>query len=226
MRSFSVVKSSSVISLTISACLGFLCAIDCAQAQQVNNGSFEIPVAGLPAPNNYISHPSADANNKWAFSGPTGPVMNADQSGVQQTGSVFTAHGAGPATPDGKQTGWLQGKGSISQSIDFPKSGAYELSFKMAWGTAGGPAADPITVSLDGNDTVIETKGVSKTLAQWRSDYQAAHKPPDSSVLKQIAAERQAKFDAEAKALQEQQDSDVAALKAKVDKEFEELTSQ
>jgi hypothetical protein len=71
------------------------------------------------------------------------------------------------------------------------------------------------------DDTVIEYKGVSKTLAQWRSDFQVTHKPPDVAQLKQLAAERKTKFDADTKALQDQQDSDVAAQNAEVDKEFE-----
>jgi hypothetical protein len=76
------------------------------------------------------------------------------------------------------------------------------------------------------DETVIEYKGVSKTLAQWRSEFQATVKSPDPSLLKQLAAERQAKFDAAAKALQDQQDSDVAAQNAQIDKEFEELNSR
>jgi hypothetical protein len=75
------------------------------------------------------------------------------------------------------------------------------------------------------DETVIEYKGVSKTLARWRSEFQATIKLPDPSLLKQLAAERQAKFDAAAKALQDQQDSDVAAQNAQIDKEFDELNS-
>jgi hypothetical protein len=75
------------------------------------------------------------------------------------------------------------------------------------------------------DETVIEYKGVSKPLAQWRSEFQATVKLPDPSLLKQLAAERQAKFDAAAKALQDQQDSDVATQNAQIDKEFDELNS-
>jgi hypothetical protein len=76
------------------------------------------------------------------------------------------------------------------------------------------------------DDTVIEIEGVSKTKAQWRSDFQAQHKPPDAAKLKEMATQLQAKLEAAAKALQDKQDRDIAEANAKITKEFEALTSR
>jgi hypothetical protein len=106
--------------------------------------------------------------------------------------------------------------------------------------SAGGPlhAADVIEVeklthaqlgeALKGapDGTVVEYNGVTKTLAEWRTEFAAKIKPPDPALLKQLVADQKAKFDAAAKALQDQQDSDVAAQNAQIDKEYDELTSQ
>jgi hypothetical protein len=75
------------------------------------------------------------------------------------------------------------------------------------------------------DDTPVEYLGITKTLAEWRTEFAAKIKPRDPALLKQLAADRKAKFDAAAKALQDQQDSDVAAQNAQIDKEYEELTS-
>jgi hypothetical protein len=75
-------------------------------------------------------------------------------------------------------------------------------------------------------DTVIEFQGQKKTKAQWRSDFQAKHKPLDISKLKELAAERKTKFEADAKALQDEQDSRTAEQNAQVAKEFDELRSR
>jgi Skp family chaperone for outer membrane proteins len=76
------------------------------------------------------------------------------------------------------------------------------------------------------DDTPVEYNGVTKTLAEWRTEFQAKFKPPDPALLKQLAADQKAKFDAAAKALQDQQDKDVAAQNAQIDKEYDELTSR
>jgi hypothetical protein len=75
------------------------------------------------------------------------------------------------------------------------------------------------------DDTPVEYNGVTKTLAEWRTEFQAKFKPPNPALLKQLAADQKAKFDAAAKALQDQQDSDVAAQNVQIDKEYDELTS-
>jgi hypothetical protein len=75
------------------------------------------------------------------------------------------------------------------------------------------------------DDTPVEYLGITKTLAEWRTEFAAKIKPPDPALLKQLAADQKAKFDAAAKALQDQQDSDIAAQNAQIDKEYGELTS-
>jgi aspartate/methionine/tyrosine aminotransferase len=76
------------------------------------------------------------------------------------------------------------------------------------------------------DDSVIEIQGVSKTKAQWRSDFLANPKLPDAVKLKEMANELQAKFDAAAKALQDKQDRDIAEQNSKTAKEFNALTSR
>jgi hypothetical protein len=71
--------------------------------------------------------------------------------------------------------------------------------------------------------TVIEYQGQSKTKAQLRSAWQAKFKPVDPTKAKQLAAERQAEFQATAKALQDQQDQAVAKRNAEITKEFQGL---
>ena len=82
------------------------------------------------------------------------------------------------------------------------------------------------TVKAAPDDAVIEIRGQSKTKAQWRSDWQAAHKPPDPARLKAFADERQAKFEAAAKALKDEQASRIAKENAKVEAEFEALKAR
>ena len=76
------------------------------------------------------------------------------------------------------------------------------------------------------DDAVIEYQGQSKTKAEWRSEWQAAHKPPDPAKIKAMADERRAKFEAVAKALQDKQDSAIAKENAAVDAEFEALKAR
>jgi hypothetical protein len=74
--------------------------------------------------------------------------------------------------------------------------------------------------------TVIEYQGQNKTKAQLRSAWQATLKSVDPTKAKQLAAERQAEFQAAAKALQDQQDQAVAKQNAEATKEFQDLTSR
>jgi hypothetical protein len=76
------------------------------------------------------------------------------------------------------------------------------------------------------DDTIIQMQGVSKTKAQWQRDFKAQHNPPDPAKLKEMAGQRRAQFEAAAKALQDQQDRDIAAQNAKITKEFDALTSR
>ena len=56
--------------------------------------------------------------------------------------------------------------------------------------------------------------------------FKAQHQPPDAARLKEMAAQRQARFEAAAKALQDKQDRDIAEYNAKITKEFEAITSR
>jgi hypothetical protein len=76
------------------------------------------------------------------------------------------------------------------------------------------------------DDTVIEFQGQSKTKAQWRSDFEVEIKQLDAAKLQQILDQAKAKFAADAKALQDQQDAAIAARNAQTEKEFEALSSQ
>lgn len=81
------------------------------------------------------------------------------------------------------------------------------------------------TLQAASPDTVIEYQGQSKTLAQWRTYYQAQFKL-DVAQLKKLADARKAKIEAAAKALQDQQDASTAEENARVMKEYEELNSR
>jgi hypothetical protein len=76
------------------------------------------------------------------------------------------------------------------------------------------------------DDTIIDYQGIQKTKAQLRSELQAQHKPFDPEKTKEAADQSQAKFQAAAKALNDQQDAAVAAENAAVDAEFEKLKAR
>jgi hypothetical protein len=75
------------------------------------------------------------------------------------------------------------------------------------------------------DDTVIEFQGTSKTKAQWRSEFQATQKRA-LEKQKEADAAAKARFDAAAKALQDQQDAAIAKQNAETGKEYDELTSR
>jgi hypothetical protein len=74
--------------------------------------------------------------------------------------------------------------------------------------------------------TLIEYKGQTKSLAEWRSYFQPKLNLLDPAQLKERADERKAKFEAAAKALQDEQDKQVAEQNAQTEAEFEALRSQ
>ena len=76
------------------------------------------------------------------------------------------------------------------------------------------------------DDTIVEIRGQSKTKAEWRSEFQAKHQPPDAAKLKAIAAEQKAKFESAQKAFNDQKEQDIATQNAEVMKEFEELKAR
>jgi hypothetical protein len=76
------------------------------------------------------------------------------------------------------------------------------------------------------DNTIIEYQGQQKTKAELRSELQAQHKPFDTAKAKEAAEQDRSKFQAAAKALQDQQDAAVAAENAAVDAEFEKLKAR
>jgi hypothetical protein len=124
----------SVASLILTAV-----SFSSADAQQVINPSFELPVAGPP--NNFIEDPPTTQGVGWQFSGPAG---SKNVSGVQKNGSSFNA----PATTDGQQSAFILNFGTISQVIEFKKGGGYQLSFKIA-AQAGSKLPDQILAGFD-----------------------------------------------------------------------------
>jgi hypothetical protein len=76
------------------------------------------------------------------------------------------------------------------------------------------------------DDVVIEYRGQSKTKAEWRIEWQAAHKPLDPAKIKAMAKERRTNFEAVAKALQDKQESAIAKENVAVDAEFEALKTR
>jgi hypothetical protein len=75
------------------------------------------------------------------------------------------------------------------------------------------------------DDAVFEYQGQDKTLAQWRAYFQEKYK---LGVAKQkaLAEGEKAKFEAAAKALQDEQDKSIAEENARITKQFNEFTSR
>ncbi|MEO8739803.1 MAG: PilC/PilY family type IV pilus protein [Casimicrobiaceae bacterium] len=96
----------------------------------VPNGNFEAPYVG-----NYQANPPGSS---WTWSG---------SSGIQR---YFSAFGAYPSS-DLWQTAFIQGAGSMSQTIALP-AGSYRVSFQAARRSYSVPAGtyQPIVVSVDG----------------------------------------------------------------------------
>jgi len=72
--------------------------------------------------------------NRWTFN---------EYAGVQRNGSIWGA----PDAPDGVQAAFIQGPGTISQSIAIEVAGVYKLHFKMVRRTG---SAQTVNVYFDG----------------------------------------------------------------------------
>ncbi|HXX83797.1 MAG TPA: PilC/PilY family type IV pilus protein [Casimicrobiaceae bacterium] len=96
----------------------------------VPNGSFEAPAIG-----DYVYNP---AGASWTFSG---------SSGIQHYWSSFQAWPSG----DGLQTSFIQGLGSMSQTINL-NPGSYRITFIAAprWTNVPAGTTQPVLVSVDG----------------------------------------------------------------------------
>jgi hypothetical protein len=98
----------------------------------VLNGSFEAPALAAHA------FQYSPTGGSWVFGPGTGETTN---------GSSFTLHN--PGAPDGGQVGFIQGGGSLSQSI-YLDAGTYNLSL-AATQRAYDPSSQVIQVLIDGN---------------------------------------------------------------------------
>lgn len=118
------------------AVLWLLSPIALAQAcQGLINCSFETPALSSGA---YLYNPSG-TGVAWTFAGTTG---------IQRNGSAWGAATA----PDGRQTAFVQGVGSMSQTVNL-NAGSYTLSFQAARRAAGcctSPYVQPVRVTVDG----------------------------------------------------------------------------
>jgi hypothetical protein len=97
------------------------------------NDSFETPSIGTGA---FQYNP---VGGTWTFS---------SNSGIQSNGSTWGA----PAAPNGTQTAFLGGKsgvnGTISQTVNFPATGTFEVTFQSALRTS--TSSQTFTVQIDG----------------------------------------------------------------------------
>ena len=85
-----------------------------AQTDSITDGSFEAPTLAAG------TYQYAATGSAWQFSA---------GAGVASNGSAFTS--SNPAAPDGTQVAFLQGTGSMSQSV-YLDAGTYSLSFLAA----------------------------------------------------------------------------------------------
>jgi hypothetical protein len=104
----------------------------------VPGGGFEAPVVGNGA---YQPNPGG---SPWTFSA---------TSGISGNGSALTA--GNPNAPEGSQVAYLQGQGTISQTINFATAGLYTLSFQAAQRANVPGSNQAFQVEIDG--TVLGT---------------------------------------------------------------------
>ena len=123
-------------------------------AQVVNSGSppasFVNPSFELPSLGSGFQYNPTGAGVGWTFS---------SGSGIQANGSAW---GAAPA-PDGKQTAFVQGTSTLSQSLSFT-AGTYTLSFQAARRACClAPNVQPVKVTVDGTQigSLVSPPGTS-----------------------------------------------------------------
>lgn len=132
------VRSCLVLAIGIG-----LCALSQANAQTVNNGSFETPVLPL---NSFLYDPSGAI---WNFTGNAG-IISAPGGGF-----------LGPSPLDGNQYAFLQSAtvpGAFSETINFSLSGTYLLSYLVAGRSDDGQGATGnLSYQIRLDSTVIAT---------------------------------------------------------------------
>ncbi len=102
---------------------------------QPSDAGFESPVVGTGSFGDYKYNPTGTA---WTFS---------NSSGVAGNGSGFTA--SNPSAPEGTQVAFLQGTGTISQSVNF-SAGTYDLTFYAAQRGSYQASSQTFQVQVDG----------------------------------------------------------------------------
>jgi hypothetical protein len=114
-----------------------------AASPSIADGSFEQPRL---AAGTYVAASGSTINGSpWTFAGTTG------QRGLSTNGSAFTAQTV--STTDGNQVAFIQGEGTLKQSVSFPVSGQYKVSVKAIQRREN---QDPNGITLS-----IEVDGVS-----------------------------------------------------------------
>jgi hypothetical protein len=104
---------------------------------QPNDPGFEKPSVGTGTYDAFQYNPSG---SPWTFGG---------SSGVSGNGSGFTD--GNPDAPEGNQVAFLQGYGSVSQSVTFVAAGTYNISFSAAQRGNGNFSSQTFQVLIDGN---------------------------------------------------------------------------
>ena len=102
---------------------------------RVVDAGFESEAAG----SGYYGFKYAPRGSAWTFTG---------QSGVSANKTAFTA--GNPSAPEGKQVGFVQGQGVISQVVNIPSAGNYRLSFLAAQRANYSNQMERIQVRVDG----------------------------------------------------------------------------
>jgi hypothetical protein len=121
----------------------FLDAVNIHALTSVADPGFETPVVGS-GPNAYQYSPTG---SPWTFVSPQVPGSGA---GVSGNGSGFTD--GNPDAPQGSQVAFLQGTGTISQTVNFVRAGTYTLSFLAAQrGDLFQASSQTFAVKIDGN---------------------------------------------------------------------------
>jgi hypothetical protein len=121
----------------------FVDSIAIAKASPISNGSFEVPslVAGT-----YQFQPT---DSLWQYAG---------AAGVSSNGSSLTS--ANPTAPNGTQVAFLQGTGSVSQSV-YLSAGTFSVSFQAAQRVSQ-TYAQVLQVLVDGAQVALITPSTTQ----------------------------------------------------------------
>ena len=106
------------------------------------DSGFETPSVGS---GQFAYNPS---NSSWLFSNTNNLQPNPSGAGISGNGSAFTS--GNPNAPEGSQVAFIQGMGSISQSVNF-QAGNYALMFDAAQRGNNGTSTQSIEVLVDGS---------------------------------------------------------------------------